>query len=49
MQQYPQGTGPDGRRSYTPLGLALPAGAVRTTVALVIGVPFLLILLISQL
>lgn len=49
MQQYPHSTGPGGRRSYAPSGLALQAGAVRTTAALVIGVPFLLILLFSQL
>lgn len=45
---HPHGAGPDGwRRSYLPSGLALHPGTVRTTAALVIGVPFLVILLFS--
>ena len=44
---HPHGAGPDGRRSYVPSGLALYPGTVRTTAALVIGVPFLVILLFS--
>ena len=45
---HPHGAGPGGRRrSYLPSGLALHPGTVRTTAALVIGVPFLVILLFS--